>query len=281
MSDFLPSAYGMPNRGTSEMDLDTWNRALRGSDVYLDFMRRNNLPTDGRVQLSRAQQANLEAALQAQGFQIPNGMHIDQGGNLNQKNRLARNVAIGAGITGATLATLGAAGAFGAASLPAAATAGVGFDAAPIGAAVGGGAMAGGVGAAGWASRVPWMQIGGKATDTLFGIYANRQSQNANREALAYQQRQNDAAMAYERELEAERRRQFDITTAEQRRQWEADQAFKQAQWNASEEERLHQRALSDAKEARMAPFRAAAAQALMTGSVSPGLASLGSYRSR
>ncbi|MBM4072335.1 MAG: hypothetical protein FJ271_25915, partial [Planctomycetes bacterium] len=100
----------VPNRGTQEASLDEWNRAMRQSPVYQAFMRSHGLPTDGRVKLSRQQQVALEAALAAQGIRLPSSMHIDQGGNLNQKNRTGRNVAIGAGVTLATLATMGAAG---------------------------------------------------------------------------------------------------------------------------------------------------------------------------
>lgn len=135
MPDFDPNIMGTPNRGTSEASLDTWNRALRASPAYQQFMRRYGLSTDGRVQLSRSQQASLEAELKANGFHIPSGMHIDQGGNLNQKNRLGRNVAIGAGLVGGGLAAAGAAGAgplaglFGGGSGAAAAGSGAGFEA--------------------------------------------------------------------------------------------------------------------------------------------------------
>ena len=44
------------------------------------------------------QQSGLERALAAAGTPVPSGMHIDQGGNLNQKNRLVRNTAIAAGV---------------------------------------------------------------------------------------------------------------------------------------------------------------------------------------
>lgn len=54
--------------------------------------------------------AILRVRLARRGLPVPSGMHIDQAGNLNQKNRLGRNVAIGVGVTAATLATMGAAG---------------------------------------------------------------------------------------------------------------------------------------------------------------------------
>lgn len=106
-------ASATPNRGTPEQQLDQWNQALRQSPVYQTFMRQMGLPTDGRAKLSREQQSLLERALKNSGINIPSGMHIDQGGNLNQKNRLGRNLIIGGAIGGATLGTLGALGAFG------------------------------------------------------------------------------------------------------------------------------------------------------------------------
>lgn len=102
-----------PNRGTSEQELDQFNIWFRSTPIYQNFMRQNGLPTDGRVKLSRSQQSRLEQLMKANGINIPGGMHIDQGGNLNQKNRLGRNVAIGAGIAGAAIGIPAALGAFG------------------------------------------------------------------------------------------------------------------------------------------------------------------------
>lgn len=110
MPEFNSNAYGNPNRGTSERELDRWNQAFRASPIYQNYMRRNGLPTDGRVKLSRDQQSALERELRAAGFNIPSGMHIDSGGNLNQKNRLVRNVAIGTAGTAAALTGFGLAG---------------------------------------------------------------------------------------------------------------------------------------------------------------------------
>lgn len=141
--------------------------------------------------------------------------------------------------------------------------------------------------AASTASRMPlWAGIGGKATDTLFGIYANKKQQQGNREALAYQQAKDAEAMAYEREQMAEQKRQFDMQQAAAKAQWDAQQKFQQDQFAASEEERLYNRRLQDEKEARRAPYRAASLDALnrlpdilASGRTSPGLGSLGSYR--
>jgi len=150
-------------------------------------------------------------------------------------------------------------GAAGGASLPAAATEGIGFSSAGTGAGMG----------------IPWWNIASKGVDTLFGIYSNRQASKANKEATAYQVTANEQAMQMEREQ-----------LAEQRRQWEAMQQFESQKWAASEEERLYDRRLRDEREARLAPRRAMAADALQRipgilagGRTSPGLASLGSYR--
>ncbi len=100
----------VPTRQTSETALDQFNQQLRQSPAYQSFMVQHGLPTDGRVTLSRDQQSGLERALAAAGIQIPGGMHIDQGGNLNQKNTLGRNIGIGAAIGGAALTGVGLAG---------------------------------------------------------------------------------------------------------------------------------------------------------------------------
>lgn len=98
-----------PTRRTSEVDLDQWNQQFRASPLYQTFMRQRGLPTDGRVQLTRGQQAELERELARHGLPVPSGMHIDQGGNLNQKNRLGK-VAIGGALAAA--ATFGIPGVF-------------------------------------------------------------------------------------------------------------------------------------------------------------------------
>lgn len=104
-------------RGTSEQELDQWNRALRSSDLYQNFLKQQGLVDSGRgVTMSRDQQAALEATLKQNGIQIPTkDFQIDQGGNLNQGNRLVRNLAIGAGVAaGGYLAAPYIAGALGA-----------------------------------------------------------------------------------------------------------------------------------------------------------------------
>lgn len=242
---------GVPNRGTNEGDLDAWNRALRSSDVYLDFMRRYGKPLDGRVSLSRGEQAALEDTLAAAGFPIPSGMHIDQGGNLNQKNRLGRNAAITAGVAGATLATMGAAGAFGGAAaagatggssavLPATATATgfapfAGTAATPLLAGGGGFAAGGGLaaGAAGASRMSDLMRYGVPAATTLAtGYMANRASNTASTSALDAQQRQFDATQAWLREQDDRRHQEYLDTETEKKRQFDALEADKQRIWD-------------------------------------------------
>ena len=133
----------VPTRQTSERDLDQWNQQLRASPVYLDFMRSQGLGTDGRVRLSDRQQADLERRLASSGMAVPSGMHIDQGGNLNQKNTLLRNIGIGAAIGGGALTGLGALGAFGGAG-----AGGAGAAASAVPAATGAAGAAGAGGAA-------------------------------------------------------------------------------------------------------------------------------------
>lgn len=138
-----PASGGVPNRGTSEQALDAWNQRMRSSSVYQAFMRSRGRATDGRVKLSRQEQKELEQALARAGMPVPNGMQIDQGGNLNQKNRLGRNVAIGAAATGAALTGFGLAGMGPLSGLASGGVAATGMGGLPAGMAPGG-AMIGG-----------------------------------------------------------------------------------------------------------------------------------------
>lgn len=101
-----------PTRKTSEDALNQFNIWMRSQPWFVEFHKQKGLnPSgNGNRKLSRDEQSQLESLMKANGVQLPDGMHIDSGGSLNQKNRLGRNVAIGAGLTAATLATMGAAG---------------------------------------------------------------------------------------------------------------------------------------------------------------------------
>lgn len=155
-----------PTRSTSEQDLNAWNVALRQSPGYQAYIRSlGKTPGDPRLTLSRSEQAGLERTLASAGIPIPSGMHIDQGGNLNQKNRLARNIGIGAAVTAAALATAGAAG-FG----PLAGVMGGGAGAgggAGVAATTGG--AAGGAGAAGTTAATGGLVAGGGRFANLLG----------------------------------------------------------------------------------------------------------------
>lgn len=99
-----------PDRKTSEAELNQFNQQLRASPLYAQFMSSQGLVPGRAVKLSRRQQGQFEDVLRAHGVPIPSGMHIDNAGNLNQKNRLARNIGIAAAATGLALTGAGAAG---------------------------------------------------------------------------------------------------------------------------------------------------------------------------
>jgi hypothetical protein len=124
------------------MSLDKWNQQFRLSPVYLNFMKKNNLPTDGRVKLSRKQQSQLEKDMAAAGAPVPKGMHIDQGGNLNQKNRAGKVAIISAAVAGAAFGAPALIGALGAGGGGAGAGAGAATAAGGTGAATTGGLLA-------------------------------------------------------------------------------------------------------------------------------------------
>lgn len=82
-----------PTRQTSEQVLDQFNTAMRNAPWYQTARQRM-----GPGDLSRSEQSELEALMRMQGMPVGDGMHIDAGGNVNQKNRLGRNAGIAAGI---------------------------------------------------------------------------------------------------------------------------------------------------------------------------------------
>lgn len=140
---------GVPNRSTAEVTLDQWNDAMRATPWYQGFLVRQGLV--GKIGgWSRAQQSALERELADRGVQIPSGMHIDQGGNLNQTNRTGKRAAI---VGAAALAAFGIPGLFpgllnGAIGGGAGTGAGVGGGAGGGGGGVGAGGVLKGIGAA-------------------------------------------------------------------------------------------------------------------------------------
>jgi len=90
-------------------------------------------------------------------------------------------------------------------------------------------------------------------------VYGARTAGASARRASGVQARADDASLQYERERDAEAKRQFDI-----------QQQFEAQKWQAQEEQRLRDRQIADynqsqaeAAEARRAPYRAASQAAL------------------
>lgn len=154
---------GTPNRGTAQLTVDQWNEAMRASPLYQNFVQQRGLSTS-RGGWSRGDQAAWERTLQANGIPIPSGMHIDQGGNLNQKNTLGRNAIITGAVAAAALTGFGLAGMGPLSGLSGAGAAG---GAGTVGGttaihAVPPAVTAAGTGAGGWATQVPWLAgVGG------------------------------------------------------------------------------------------------------------------------
>src|SRR5688572_19396209 len=102
----------VPNRQTSEADLNTFNIWMRSQPWFIEWHRQRGLnPSgNGNRKLSRDEQGQLERLMQQNGVPLDGGMHIDSGGSANQKNRLVRNAAITAAVVGGSILTAGAAG---------------------------------------------------------------------------------------------------------------------------------------------------------------------------
>lgn len=186
---------------------------------------------------------------------VENGRIVNT--NHSLRNGLLGGIAMMGGLSaiGAAGGAGGGAAAYvpGAANIinPASTAAGVGFGAAP---AAGAGA---GMGAASWI---------GRGIDAGANIYGANRANAASNRAAAAAERGAEAELAFLREQEAERRRQ-----------WEADQAFQAQKFAADEEERAFNRRIAEAAEAdrgvdrrlreeretRLAPYRAASADAL------------------
>jgi hypothetical protein len=258
-----PSGGGgpVPTRKTDQSQVDQWNAQMRQSPVYLQYMQSQGLPTDGRVKLSKSQQEGLEKALAAAGMPVPGGMHIDQGGNLNQKNRLVRNTAIAAGIAAggyfAAPAIAGALGAGGAASGAGAAALPTSLAGEMTGLVSGTTAMAGTGGAAGGAG---WLASLGGAKGVMglagtgLSAYANSQAQN--RDATLGAQSDMERAIIAREGLETVRDRdQFDQGIArEQEGRVGRDDAWKKLL--------SAQRTLSPGPRPQLSPYSVAPRQA-------------------
>jgi hypothetical protein len=181
----------VPTRQTAEDVLDQWNRALRASPLYTAFLQRHRI-NPNRVKLSRSQQAALESELARAGMPVPSGMHIDQGGNLNQQNTLVKKAATTAAIGAAAATGLGAVGIGPLASLGGA-TAGT----------AAGTTAATSAGLSSWLT--PALAYGAPAVTGLIGA---RMQGNAERDAAALQHDYLTRALDVEKENEQYRRGQ-------------------------------------------------------------------------
>lgn len=98
-----------PSRKTSDAQVNEFNAWMRSQPWYKEFFSKRGL-NPNKVSLSRGEQGALESLLRFNGVPLPDGMHIDQAGNVNQKNTLGRNLITGAAIGGGALTGLGLAG---------------------------------------------------------------------------------------------------------------------------------------------------------------------------
>lgn len=138
------------------------------------------------------------------------------------------------------LTSLGSIGAGGSASLPAAATAGVGFSAAPA--------------ATSLSAAVPWLKLAELGVGTGFNIAGNRAAGKASDRANAL-------------ELEGLRNQQANMEKlyALEREEFEADQEQKRLDRAAADEERAFSRKTFEDKEGRRAPYRTVSRNALFS----------------
>lgn len=163
--------YGQPfgdpsgfNRSTGEAEIDRFNQWMRTQPWYTSL--RSGM---GSGDLSKDQRRALTNAMNAQGIPLPKDFIIDSGGNLNQKSRLGRNLAI-AGVIGGTalgglgLAGLGPLGALGGAG---AASAGATEAAIPSAFGITSGALPGGLAAGGLAAEGAALGGGALASSTI------------------------------------------------------------------------------------------------------------------
>lgn len=187
--------FGDPNhytRGTGEGEVDRFNQWLRSQPWWAQIRGA------GQGDFTDQQRSQVEHELAARGIDLPGSFHIDEGGNINQKSRVKRNLAIagaiGGGILTAGAATgafgaLGGGGALGSLAAPAAPMVGGVIPGATtaleaglgVGAAAGTGAAATGAAATGVGSRI----LGGaqKLAPILGNAADSRQRANADRDA--------------------------------------------------------------------------------------------------
>lgn len=110
--------FGDPSkftRGTGEDEIDRFNQWMRVQPWYQAYMDSQGLTNRGPDKgFSDKQQKDIENLLRQQGITLPSAFHVDSGGNINQKNRTARNIGIAAAIAGGAFAAPALIGALGA-----------------------------------------------------------------------------------------------------------------------------------------------------------------------
>lgn len=190
----------------SALNLDQVNQAFRQSPVYQQWMQAHGKPLNGLVKLTDSERNGLGKTLENNGFQLPDGWQIDQGGNIHEETHTGRNILIGAAIAAAAFgipAVLAAAPEAAPAVAGAGTTAGVGGAATAAGAATGatyGAAGASGLAAAAGGSSlidnilkygvpIAGQVIGGVLQNNAAGKASDAQ-QKYLEEALAYQKEQ-------------------------------------------------------------------------------------------
>lgn len=219
---------------------DAINPQMRASALWRDAIRGMGLNPDGPLNLSKAQQQML-----AQAMGLPNDVHIDQAGNINDFHGwkglpTAAKVGIGAA---AVLGTAGAVGAFGAPAAAAASTTApsVASTVAPV------------VGASGgfWTpATIGLLSSGIGAGTNLIGA---KMQTNANNRALAMQNASNADSLAFLKEQDARDHAEY---LAERQRLWgneDVDRA-------RAEEGRQLLLKREGEREGRLTPFREGAA---------------------
>jgi hypothetical protein len=254
----LPTGTATPGREGSSIDVDEFNKGVRGSELYQQFVGSRGLRNGKWSDSDREAWRNT---LRQAGVQVPDGMKIDDAGNLNQVNKLGKRLIIGGAIVGGTLLTAGALGAFGGAAAAggaasgaagagaAAGAAGAGAAAAGTGAAVAGGAAAA-AGAGAGMGIMPSVITGLAGLGSTY-MGARAQSQ-AGKQAAAASER---AAAASERTLIADRefeREQRAQERADAERRWAAEQEMARKMWEAQEDERLYERKIREEDRAAM-----------------------------
>lgn len=216
---FDTSAVAGLKGNKSDLNLDQVNQAFRLSPIYQQWMTARGKPTNGRVTLTASERKGLEQTLRNNGFDLPGGLEIDAGGNIDTKSKLKRNILIGAGIAAAAFGIPAIAGAIGgpaaAGGLGAIEGGAFGLPAAVAGgSSVASGLTAGAIGAGA-------LRYGLPVAADLIGTTIQAKAQNAANRA---QQQYLDEALNYQKEQDAYNRKRQEDLDAEERTRYGTDQ---------------------------------------------------------